>query len=244
MVVAAQNTNNSTIRSILLVEKLTGSNFTNWYRNLRIVLSTMSLSILNKRLHGLCYIVCLQKYNAFDMMKELKTISKSRLNMNCLKQLKHSMLANKTMNYSMHSMGKTVVELRVMLKLYEKGIPKKAKTPTILAIQEAQDPRDNLAKDSVCHHCHEVGHWRRNCPSYHAELKKRKNASIASTSGMFTIELYAFPNKTWVYDTSCGTHICNTSQGLRGSRKLKHRALSLYVGNGIRAAVEVIGSLI
>ncbi|GJY77906.1 hypothetical protein Tco_0483707, partial [Tanacetum coccineum] len=31
-------------------------------------------------------------------------------------------------------------------------------------------------------------------------------------------------------------------QGLRGSRKLKHEALSLYVGNGIRAAVEAIGS--
>ncbi|GKB07615.1 retrotransposon protein, putative, ty1-copia subclass [Tanacetum coccineum] len=69
--------------------------------------------------------------------------------------------------------------------------------------------RDNPAKDSVCHHCHEVGHWRRNCPSYHAELKKRKNASIASISG---------------------------------SKKLKHGALSLYVGNGMRATVEAIGS--
>ncbi|GJW63252.1 hypothetical protein Tco_0115136 [Tanacetum coccineum] len=38
MATAAQNTNNTTIRSILLAEKLTGSNFTNWYRNLRIVL--------------------------------------------------------------------------------------------------------------------------------------------------------------------------------------------------------------
>ncbi|GJT66652.1 hypothetical protein Tco_1018132 [Tanacetum coccineum] len=37
MVVAAQNINNTTIRSILLAEKLTGLNFTNWYRNLRIV---------------------------------------------------------------------------------------------------------------------------------------------------------------------------------------------------------------
>ncbi|GJS64675.1 hypothetical protein Tco_0679239 [Tanacetum coccineum] len=35
---AAQNTNNTTIRLILLSEKLTSSNFTNWYRNLRIVL--------------------------------------------------------------------------------------------------------------------------------------------------------------------------------------------------------------
>ncbi|GKB49153.1 hypothetical protein Tco_0899906, partial [Tanacetum coccineum] len=32
------NIKNSTIRSILEKEKLTGPNFTNWYRNLRIVL--------------------------------------------------------------------------------------------------------------------------------------------------------------------------------------------------------------
>ncbi|GJV75125.1 putative retrotransposon protein [Tanacetum coccineum] len=102
--------------------------------------------------------------------------------------------------------------------------------------------RYNLPKDSVCHHCKEVGHWRMNYPSYQAELRKKKNASGASTSGIFTIELYAFPNKSWVYDTGCGTHICNTSQGLKGKRKLKHGALSMYVGNGIRAIVEAIRS--
>ncbi|GJX47760.1 zinc finger, CCHC-type containing protein [Tanacetum coccineum] len=102
--------------------------------------------------------------------------------------------------------------------------------------------RDNLAKDSICHHYKEVGHWRRNCPSYQAELKKKKEASMASNSGIFTIELYAFPNKTWVYDTGCGTHICNTLQGLRRSKKLKHGALSLYMGNGMHATVEAIGS--
>ncbi|GJW53327.1 zinc finger, CCHC-type containing protein [Tanacetum coccineum] len=76
--------------------------------------------------------------------------------------------------------------------------------------------RENPAKDSVCHQC--------------------------GDTGIFTIELYTFPNKSWVYDTGCGTHICNTTQGLRGSRKLKPGALSLYVGNGQRAAVEAIGS--
>nr|GEV04824.1 hypothetical protein [Tanacetum cinerariifolium] len=68
------------------------------------------------------------------------------------------------------------------------------------------------------------------------------NASVASTSGIFTIELYAFPNKTWVYDMGCGTHICNTLQGLRESRKLKHEALSLYMSIRMRAATETIRS--
>ncbi|GJR14687.1 retrotransposon protein, putative, ty1-copia subclass [Tanacetum coccineum] len=150
-------------------------------------------------------------------------------------------------NYNMHNMGKMLAELHAMLKLHEKGAKGKAKGKNKLAYAPKTKilplpKRDNPAKDSICHHYKEVSHWRRNYPSYHAELKKRKNASVASTSGIFTIKLYDFPNNTWVYDTGCRTHICNTSQGLRESKKLKHGALSMYMGNGMRAAVEAIRS--
>ncbi|GJT18598.1 retrotransposon protein, putative, ty1-copia subclass [Tanacetum coccineum] len=103
--------------------------------------------------------------------------------------------------------------------------------------------KEHPAKDDTCHHCKEVGHWKRNCPVYLAELlKKKKQVGSASSSGIFTIELFAFPNKSWVYDTGCGTHICITKQGFREARKLKQGALYLYVGNGVRAQVEAIGS--
>nr|GEZ62176.1 hypothetical protein [Tanacetum cinerariifolium] len=72
-------------------------------------------------------------------------------------------------------------------------------------------------------------------------LKKKKNAaSRAGGSGIFVIELNTILNRSWIYDTGCGTHICNAMQGLRASRKLKLGALSLYVGNGQREAVEAI----
>ncbi|GJS51193.1 retrotransposon protein, putative, ty1-copia subclass [Tanacetum coccineum] len=103
--------------------------------------------------------------------------------------------------------------------------------------------KEHPAKDDACHHCKEVGHWKRNCPVYLAELlKKKKQVGSASSSGIFTIELFAFPNKSWVYDTGCGTNICITKQGFREARKLKQGALYLYVGNGVRAQVEAIGS--
>ncbi|GJX31767.1 retrotransposon protein, putative, ty1-copia subclass [Tanacetum coccineum] len=103
--------------------------------------------------------------------------------------------------------------------------------------------KEHPAKDDTCHHCKEVGHWKRNCHVYLAELlKKKKQVGSASSSGIFTIELFAFPNKSWVYDTGCGTHICITKQGFREARKLKQGALYLYVGNGVRAQVEAIGS--
>ncbi|GJS76489.1 chrysanthemyl diphosphate synthase [Tanacetum coccineum] len=114
-------------------------------------------------------------------------------------------------------------------------------------VPKPKNPKPNAkehpTKNDACHHCKEVGHWKRNCPVYLAELmKNKKQVGSASSSGIFTIELFSFPNKSWVYDTGCGTHICITKQGLRGARKLKQGDLYLYVGNGVRAQVEAIGS--
>nr|GEU79008.1 hypothetical protein [Tanacetum cinerariifolium] len=154
-------------------------------------------------------------------------------------------------NYNMYNMGKTVNELHAMLKLHEQtlNLPK-SNAPALNAIRAGKfvpkpkfpppPKRENPIKDSICHECGEIGHWKRNCPQYLAELiKKKKNtASGAGGSGIFIIELNTILNRSWIYDTGYGTHICNTTQGLKASRKLKPGALSLYVGNGQREAVE------
>nr|GEU47325.1 zinc finger, CCHC-type [Tanacetum cinerariifolium] len=183
-------------------------------------------------------------------------------------------------NYNMHSLGKTINELRAMLKLHEQTLPKN-NAPALHAIRAgkvqkvnkhkkwqpqmaargqnhgkgknkqayAHKPkippppkREDPTKDSICHECGETGHWKRNYPQYLAELlKKKKNtASGAGDSGIFVIELNTILNRSWIYDTGCGTHICNTTQGLRERRKLKPWALSLYVGNSQREAVEEV----
>nr|GEZ66462.1 zinc finger, CCHC-type [Tanacetum cinerariifolium] len=71
--------------------------------------------------------------------------------------------------------------------------------------------REDPAKDSISHECGETGHWKRNLPQYLAELLKKKKNA---TSG---------------------------AGGSGASRKLKPGALSLYVSNGQRKAVEAIG---
>ncbi|GKA75748.1 hypothetical protein Tco_0782126 [Tanacetum coccineum] len=104
MAATAQNANTTTIRSIILAEKLTGSNFTNWYRNLRIVLKyekkkkfveqpagppdpeTANPDTIDKYYESVnleqevaCLMLSsmsldlqrtLEKYNAYDMLKE------------------------------------------------------------------------------------------------------------------------------------------------------------------------------
>ncbi|GKD43393.1 zinc finger, CCHC-type containing protein [Tanacetum coccineum] len=101
----------------------------------------------------------------------------------------------------MHGMGKTMTELLAMLKLHEQTLPKKDAAPALHAIRAGKisppPKKDSHAKDAICHQCGDVGHWKRNCPQYLAELLKNKKLSQgASTSSIFTIELYTFPNNT------------------------------------------------
>ncbi|GJV33424.1 hypothetical protein Tco_1393824 [Tanacetum coccineum] len=152
-------------------------------------------------------------------------------------------------NYNMHSMGKTVNELHAMLKLHDQTLTKK--DPALHAIWAGKVQKKNRKqkKPQVAARGQNQGKGKSKL-AYAPKPKippppKRENPAKASIchqcgdTGIFTIELYTFLKKSWVYDTGCGTHICNTTQGLSGS-KLKPGALSLYVGNGQCAAVEAI----
>nr|GEY32219.1 hypothetical protein [Tanacetum cinerariifolium] len=246
------STNNSVFRSFFEKQKLTRPNFIDWYRQLNIVL------LIKDKLHYLEHHIfsipetpegqqvapeVLEAYYAW--IKGSKEIAILML----MKRLGHPVTLGLG-NYNMHSMGKTVNELHDMLKLHQQTLTlPKSNAPAIHAIQAGKIPpppkRENPTKDSICHKCREIGHWKRNCPQYLADLmKKKKNtASEAGGLGIFVIELNTILNRSWIYDTGCGTYICNTKQGLRASRKLKPGALSLYVGNGQREAVKAIDAV-
>nr|GEZ12188.1 hypothetical protein [Tanacetum cinerariifolium] len=246
MAAATQNTNNMTIRSILQQEKLTRPNFTNWFQNLRIVLRPKGKLVhLEQPMNHHPYPVAFQDardaYDALnDAQNEVACLMLGGWSVSKLLSLEDEELTGHCRTRQKNLViDKTLAELHAMLKLHKKGIPKKAETPTMLDMWEERIQKDKKKPQGERVRIKER---RRSCPFYHAELKKRNNASMAITSGIFMIELYAFPNKTWVYDTGCGTHICDTPQGLRESRMLKHEALSLYMRNGMRAVVEAIGS--
>ncbi|GJZ78530.1 retrotransposon protein, putative, ty1-copia subclass [Tanacetum coccineum] len=77
--------------------------------------------------------------------------------------------------------------------------------------------KEHPSKDDACHHCKEVGHCKRNCPVNLLPKSTRQRMTPATTAK----RIIFFPTKSWVYDTGCDTHICNTQHGLRGVRKMK-----------------------
>nr|GEZ50750.1 hypothetical protein [Tanacetum cinerariifolium] len=89
-------------------------------------------------------------------------------------------------------MEKTVNELHAMLKLYQQTLPK-SNAPALNPIQAGKfvpkpkipppPKRENLAKDSIYHECGEIGHWKRNCSQYLAELMKKKKNTASGAGG-------------------------------------------------------------
>nr|GEV48291.1 hypothetical protein [Tanacetum cinerariifolium] len=65
--------------------------------------------------------------------------------------------------------------------------------------------KEHPAKYDACHHCKEVGHWKRNCPVYLAELlKKKKQVGSASFSNdIYEIDMHDLvPNVNSIYNVS------------------------------------------
>ncbi|GJZ10118.1 hypothetical protein Tco_0544877 [Tanacetum coccineum] len=123
MMAANQTTNNNSIRSILDKEKLNSSNFLDWYRNLRIVLRN------EHKLHHLEE--ALPKAPPATAIAVVRNAYTRRY----AEKQEVVCLMLFIQNYNMHGMGKTIPELHALLKLTEKGVPKKSLA--ILAIRKA-----------------------------------------------------------------------------------------------------------
>ncbi|GJS84321.1 retrotransposon protein, putative, ty1-copia subclass [Tanacetum coccineum] len=130
-------------------------------------------------------------------------------------------------NFNMHGMGKTVNELHVMLKLHEETLPKKDANPALHAIRAGKVQKNQKNKP---HKAAKGGYG-----------KGKGKMGYAPNNAPFAPKPKTPPPpKKDNLTKDAIFHQCG--KGLRGIKKLKPGALSLYVGNGHRAAVEAIGT--
>nr|GEW84521.1 hypothetical protein [Tanacetum cinerariifolium] len=172
-----QNINHSAFRSMFEREKLSGNNFNDWFRQLKLVLRVKKKMFVIE--HPIPPAPAADsEANMLAEWNELRSMFE-----------KQAGVERFVRNYNMHNMGKTIGELHTMLIKYENGLPKKAETPQVMMIKDGKIQKAKKkslkakAKDDVCHHYKEVGHWKRNCHVYLAELLKKKK-QVGSASKM------------------------------------------------------------
>ena len=172
----------------------------------------------------------------------------------------------------MHGMEKKLTELHGMLKVAEQDI-KKGTHRQVLMVQNsakfkkswskkkakatgkekeatpstAAAPKSGTASGSICFHCKEPGHWKRNCSKWLAE-KGKKTGSMTSSSGtlvVYVIDIYLadVSSSSWVYDTGSVVHICNSMQGLSRTRNVARGEVDIRAGNKARVAALAVGTM-
>ena len=110
-------------------------------------------------------------------------------------------------------------------------------------LKPAPKAKSGPTSEDECFHCHEKGHWSRNCKKY-LEEKKKKKGSETSTSGINVIEINIAlsSSESWVFDTGSMIHTCKSLQGLSETRRFARGELDVRVGNGAKVAVLAVGT--
>nr|GFB90185.1 zinc finger, CCHC-type [Tanacetum cinerariifolium] len=123
--------NNSVFRSFFEKQKLTGPNFIDWYRQLRLVLSIEDKE--NYLKHPI---------PAAPVAPPGQQVPPAALAAHTAWVKGQKEVAN----YNMHGMGKTVNELHAMLKLHEESLPKKDVNPALHAIRAGRFQKNQKNK--------------------------------------------------------------------------------------------------
>ncbi|GJU98189.1 retrotransposon protein, putative, ty1-copia subclass [Tanacetum coccineum] len=256
--------NNSVFKSFFKKQKLTGPNFIDWYRQLHLVLSTEDKEKYLEQPIPTAPVpaapdqpippAALATYNEWTVrdfhkckQEEGQSVSSYVLKMKSyidqLERLGHPVTLNLgvslilvglskeydsfVQNYNTHSMGKTVNELHDMLKLHEEKLPNKVAAHALHAIRAEKVQKNKNKKSS------------KDAKGVQGKGKGKKAYDNAEPSYAPKPKNPPLPKK----DNPSKDAICHhRGEGLRGSKKLNPGALSLYMGNGQRAAVEAIGN--
>nr|GEW18309.1 zinc finger, CCHC-type [Tanacetum cinerariifolium] len=142
-------------RSMFEREKLSGTNFNDWFCSLEMVLRVeMKLFVIKQPIPP----ALLADFTAQGIQNlrdgpEIKGYVEQleRLGYVLSQDLSVGLIMNGLTNdfhgflriYNMHNMGKTIGELHALLIEYEKGLPKKAVTPQVMAIQDDRIQKAN-----------------------------------------------------------------------------------------------------
>ncbi|GKA95265.1 zinc finger, CCHC-type containing protein [Tanacetum coccineum] len=288
--------NNSVFRSFFEKQKLTGPNFIDWYRQLRLVLSTedkeyylehpipvapvappgqqippedlaahaawvkgqKEVAVLMLLTMDLDIQRNLAHLGAYDMLQELKAMFSKQAEQELLQTVRefHTCKQEEGQSVSSHvlkmkgyidnleRLGQPVGQnLAVSLILVSLNKDFTSFVQNFNMQRNGKTIMNHVSLSCLKNLCKENANPSTSCNTSKMGSEKQKNKPHKAGRGVKERNCPASPELMKKKKLPSGSSASvYTTQGLRGSRKLKPGALSLYVGDGHRAAVEAIGT--
>nr|GEV13159.1 hypothetical protein [Tanacetum cinerariifolium] len=172
------------------------------------LLQTVRVSRLQARRRTICKLVILKMKSYIDNSKRLGHLVSLSLAVSLILVFVRKEYDSFVQNYNMHGMRKTKKNKNKKPQLAAKGNNKgKGKSKLAYAPKPKIPPslkKEDPAKDSVCHHCHDTSHGKRNCTQCLSKLlKNKKLPQGASTSDTIRSMVWESPKLSYLKVWGC-----------------------------------------
>ena len=202
----------------------------------------------------------LKMIDLITRLGQLGFVMDGELNQDLILQSLPDSFSQFVLNFHMNKLNTSLPELLNMLKTAESH-SKGDKAQVLLVDRKKQamkkgmkrkfNPKKSIQKkykkakkaDGACFHYGKTGHWKKNCKVYLASVKQD---ATGASKGLYMIQtnlsLSTSISNSWVLDTACGSHICNSLQGLHKIRRLKKGDFKLHGASGEIIHAEAVGT--
>ena len=140
-------------------------------------------------------------------------------------------------NYKVNRLDHTFTEMIDMCYEFEKSFKRNNGSENAITRKRLHKKK---ARKSIgtCFHCGKDERWKKKYRVHIASLMTRTSeGTISIIESAFTVS-----SNSWIFDLGASQHICNSLQGLTGSRTLHNGEMIVRVGNGTKISAKVIGT--
>ncbi|CAN6552325.1 unnamed protein product [Malus baccata var. baccata] len=140
-------------------------------------------------------------------------------------------------NYKVNRFDHSLKEMIDMCCKFEKGFKRDSGSENAMIRKRLYKKKAKKSK-GTCFHCGKDERWKKKYRVRIASLMTRTFEEIISViESAFTVS-----SNSWIFDSGASQHICNTLQGLAGSRSLRNGEMVVRVGNGTKISAKAIGT--
>ncbi|KAM2474368.1 hypothetical protein PS1_007078 [Malus domestica] len=120
---------------------------------------------------------------------------------------------------------------------FEKGFKRDSGSENAITSKRLHKKKAKKSK-GTCFHCGNDERWKKKYMVRIASLMTRTfEETISVVESDFTVS-----SNSWIFDSGASQHICNTLQGLAGSRSLRNGEMVVRVRNGTKISAKAIGT--
>ncbi|CAN6573251.1 unnamed protein product [Malus baccata var. baccata] len=140
-------------------------------------------------------------------------------------------------NYNVNRFNHTFTEMIDMCCNFEQGFERVSGSENAITRKRLHKKKARKSK-GTCFRCGNDERWKK---KYRVRITSLMTRTFEGTISVIE-SAFTMSSNSWIFDLGASQHICNSLQGLTGSKTLRNGEMIVRVGNGTKISAKAIGT--